>query len=176
MTTKILLAGFGGQGILFAGKFLAYAGLVEGREVTWMPSYGPEMRGGLSNCSVIISDAPISSPLVPVPDALVVLNLPSFTRFEPDVKAGGLLLVDSSLIDLTSAREDLRAYYIPSTRLADDEDLSGLANMIMLGKLLKETALVRPETLRRAMEKVVPARKADLLEKNLRALALGQGI
>jgi len=176
MTTKIQLAGFGGQGILFAGKFLAYAGLIEGREVSWLPSYGPEMKGGTAYCAVILSDAPIGSPVVLEPDVLIAMNLPSFIRFAPQVKAGGLLIADSSLIDIPSDREDLRAFYVPATQLAFDEGLDGLASMILVGKLLRATGLARQETLRLAMEKTVPPRKTALLEKNLQAIALGQGI
>jgi len=176
VTTKIQLAGFGGQGILFAGKFLAYAGLIEGLEVSWLPSYGPEMKGGTAFCAVILSGAPIGSPVVLAPDVLIAMNLPSFTRFAPKVRAGGLLLADSSLIHLTSDREDLRAFYVPATQMAFDQGLDGLANMILLGKLLAETGLLQEETLRLSMEKCVPPRKAALLEKNLEAIALGRGL
>ena len=176
MTTQVLLAGFGGQGILFAGKFLAYAGLLEGRQVSWLPSYGPEMRGGTANCSVVISDEPIGSPVVLAPDILVAMNLPSYTRFEPDIKPGGMLFADSSLIDVECAREDVHAFYAPATQLASDEGLDGLANMIMVGKLLAEAPLLLSETLEAAMRKTVPPRKAALLEQNLKAIALGQSL
>ena len=176
MTTKLLFAGFGGQGLLFMGKVLAYAGLLEEQQVTWLPSYGPEMKGGTSTCAVTLSDGPIGSPAVTEPDVLVAMNLPSFTRFEPKIKAGGLLLVDSSLIGVTSDRADLRTFYIPATQMAFDKGLSGLANMILLGKLLKETGLVQPETVRLAVEKSVPPRKTALLEGNMNAIALGQGL
>lgn len=173
MTTNILLAGFGGQGILFTGKFLAYAGLLEGREVSWLPSYGPEMRGGTANCSVILSDEPIGSPLVLQPDILMAMNGPSFSRFAPSVKSGGFIFADSSLIDERSAREDVSAWYLPATQLSTDEDLAGLANMILLGKLLAVCPLCREETLAEAMKKCVPVRKEHLLEANLRAIKLG---
>ena len=177
MTTQLLFAGFGGQGLLFMGKVLAYAGLLGGLQVSWLPSYGPEMKGGTANCSVILSDAPIGSPVVLAPGVLVAMNLPSFTRFAPKIKAGGLLIADSSLISVTSEREDLRAFYIPATQMAFDEGLDGLANMILLGKLLKETGLLlQQETIRLSMEKCVPPRKAALLESNLTAIALGQGL
>ena len=174
MTTQILIAGFGGQGILFAGKFLAYAGMIEGRQVSWLPSYGPEMRGGTANCSIIVSDEPIGAPIVLEPDVLIAMNLPSYTKFEAAVRPGGLLLADSSLIQETSAREDIRAYYVPATRLAGEENLKGLANMILLGKMLGETDLFAQETMEQAMVQCIPARKQDLLGHNLRAIAFGK--
>ena len=176
MTTRLLFAGFGGQGLLFMGKVLAYAGLLEEQQVSWLPSYGPEMKGGTANCSVILSDTPIGSPIVLEPDVLVAMNLPSFTRFAPHIQKGGLLIADSSLIDVKSEREDLRAFYVPATQMASDEGLDGLANMILLGKLLAEVNLVRPETVRLAVEKSVPPRKTALLEGNLKAIARGGGI
>ncbi len=173
MTTQILLAGFGGQGILFAGKFLATAGLLEDRQVSWLPSYGPEMRGGTASCSVILSDEPIGSPIVLAPDVLVVMNLPSFARFEPAVKPGGLIFADSSLIETQSQRGDVTSYALPATQLATDEHLDGLANMILLGKLVAMTKLCRAETAELVVQKTVPAKKQHLLEANLRALRLG---
>jgi len=173
MTTNILLAGAGGQGILFAGKFLAYAGLLEGREVSWLPSYGPEMRGGTANCSVILSDGPIGSPIVQQPDALIAMNLPSYHRFMPAIQPGGILLADSSLINERCEREDIRVVELPATQMAYDQELKGLANMILIGSMLKETGLLAPGTVERAMEKCVPAGKAAMLALNLRAIALG---
>ena len=137
MTNQILLAGFGGQGILFSGKFLAYDGLLEEREVSWLPSYGPEMRGGTCNCSVILSDTKIGSPIVANPDILIAMNLPSLDRFESAAVPGAKIFVDSSLIDRKVARSDVEAYYIPATRIASDEGLSGLANMIMIGLMIR---------------------------------------
>ncbi|MDR2647826.1 MAG: 2-oxoacid:acceptor oxidoreductase family protein [Oscillospiraceae bacterium] len=173
MTTQILLAGFGGQGILFTGKFLAYIGLLQGREVSWLPSYGPEMRGGTANCSVILSDDSIGSPIVLEPDVLLAMNLPSFERFAPSVRGGGLLFADSSLIPVKSDRAEIAAHYVPATALASDNQLTGLANMILLGKLLAVTNLASEETIQAAMIKTVPPKKANLLQKNTTALALG---
>jgi len=173
MTTQILLAGSGGQGILFAGKFLTYAGMIEGREVSWLPSYGPEMRGGTANCSVILSDGPVGSPIVQQPDVLIAMNLPSYLRFMPAVQPGGLLLADSSLISEHCEREDIRVVELPATQLAYDEDMKGLANMILIGRMLKETGLVASETVEPAMAKCVPPAKAAMLALNLRAIALG---
>jgi len=174
MTTNILLAGSGGQGILFAGKFLAYAGMMEGKEVSWLPSYGPEARGGTSNCSVILSDGPIGSPIVQKPDILVALNLPSYTKFMPQIVPGGLLIADSSMINETCQRDDIKASMLPATQTAYDEDMQGLANMILIGLLLKESGLIAPETVEPAMAKCIPAGKSAMLALNLRAIALGQ--
>ena len=137
-TTRILFAGFGGQGILFAGKFLAYKGLIENKEVSWLPSYGPEMRGGTANCSVIISDEPIGSPIVSDPDVLVVMNLPSLDKYEDSVVSGGKIFVDSSLVDRKVKRDDVDVYYIPATKIAEENGIPTLANMIITGKVIKE--------------------------------------
>lgn len=173
MTTKILLSGFGGQGILFAGKQLAGFAMHAGRQVTWLPSYGPEMRGGAANCSVIISDSEIGAPQVTVPDVLLALNLPSFDKFEPKIAPGGLLIADSSLILKKSARTDIRAAYIPAAALASDNGLSGLANVIMLGKLLRETEIFEFDAFCAYMAESIPASRAALIEKNQKALAIG---
>ena len=173
MTNQILLAGFGGQGILFSGKFLAYDGLLEEREVSWLPSYGPEMRGGTCNCSVILSDTKIGSPIVANPDILIAMNLPSLDRFESAAVPGAKIFVDSSLIDRKVARSDVEAYYIPATRIASDEGLSGLANMIMIGLMIKKTDIMPYENVERAMKKLVPAKKANLIELNIKAVELG---
>lgn len=173
MTNQILLAGFGGQGILFSGKFLAYDGLLEEREVSWLPSYGPEMRGGTCNCSVILSDTKIGSPIVANPDILIAMNLPSLDRFESAAVPGAKIFVDSSLIDRKVARDDVEAYYIPATRIASDEGLSGLANMIMIGLMIKKTGVMPYENVERAMKKLVPAKKANLIELNIKAVELG---
>ncbi|GHV09377.1 2-oxoglutarate ferredoxin oxidoreductase subunit gamma [Clostridia bacterium] len=176
MTRSILLAGFGGQGILFAGKFLAYLGLLGDKQVSWLPSYGPEMRGGTANCGVIISDTPVGSPIVLEPDTLIVMNPPSYDKFEPAAVKNAHVFVDSALITRTATRDDVRTAYIPATRLAEERGLKGLANMIMVGKLVGTLDLCTEEEARAAMAKTVPARKAELLEKNLEALRLGQSL
>lgn len=171
--TQILIAGFGGQGILFAGKFLAYQGLIEGKEISWLPSYGPEMRGGTANCSVIISDTPVGSPIVSTPDILAVMNLPSLDKYENEAVSGAKIFVDSTLIGRRLERNDVSAYYIPATKLALDAGIPTLANMILMGKLIKETSVVDFNIIRKGLEKVVSAKHADMLEVNLKALRMG---
>ncbi len=173
MTSDIILAGFGGQGILFAGKLLAYSGLMDGKEVSWLPSYGPEMRGGTANCSVVISDDEISSPLVLEPDDLIVMNSPSFDRFINAVKPGGKAFIDSTMIEKVSERTDIECFYIPATDLATQHNLKGMANIILIGKLIKETGLTTIEVVRKGIEKVVPPSKAHLIDENLKAIQIG---
>lgn len=173
-TTNILLAGFGGQGILFAGKVLAYAGLMEEKQVSWLPSYGPEMRGGTANCSVCISDEPVGSPLVLHPDILIAMNTPSFDKFINAVVPGGIVLIDSTLVDRRCTREDVSVFCVPATRLANENELQGLANILLLGKLCAVRDLVNDASIDRAIEKCVPPRKAHLIEANRRAIALGK--
>ncbi len=173
MTTEILLAGFGGQGILFAGKILAYCGLMDSKELSWLPSYGPEMRGGTCNCSVCISDDPIGSPLVLTPDILIALNQPSFDKFVSTVKPGGKVFFDSSMIENECTRTDIGIFGIPSQKLADDNALKGGSNIILLGKVLKETGICSLETMQKAIEKVVPASKSHLIPNNFKAIELG---
>ena len=173
MTTEILIAGFGGQGILFAGKFLAYKGLIEGKQVSWLPSYGPEMRGGTANCSVIISDEPVGSPIVSNPDVLVVMNLPSLDKYERTVKKGGLIIVDETLISRKVARDDVNVCYIPATKLAADMGAPTLANIVMTGKLISACESISDLNIEDAMKKVVSARHADLLSVNLKAIETG---
>ena len=173
MTSKILIAGFGGQGILFAGKVLAYKGLVEGKQLSWLPSYGPEMRGGTANCNVIISDEPVGSPIVDNPNVLIVMNLPSLDKYENAAEKGAKIVVDSTLISRKVEREDVDVYYIPATKMAQDAGIPTLANMIMLGKVIKETGVVSFEGMEDALKKVVSARKANLIDVNLKAIKAG---
>ena len=173
MTTQILIAGFGGQGVLFAGKFLAYKALLENKQLSWLPSYGPEMRGGTANCSVIISDEPVGSPIVSKPDVLIVMNLPSLDKYEDAVVPGGKIFVDSTLIERKVNRTDVEVHYIPATKLANDINAPTLANMIMIGKVIKETGVVPYYNIDKALDKVVSARKAALKEINFKALDTG---
>ena len=170
---NMVFAGFGGQGVLFAGKVVAYAGLIEGRELSWLPSYGPEMRGGTANCSICISDEPIGSPLVTNPNVLVAMNRPSLDKFIGDVEPGGVVILDSSLIDVKVEREDVVVHYVPASKLAEENGLKGLANIILVGKLFKEVGFCSAETLDKAIQKCVPARKAAMLDFNRKAVEIG---
>ena len=170
----MVFAGFGGQGVLFAGKVVAYAGLIEGRELSWLPSYGPEMRGGTANCSVCLSDEAIGSPLVTNPNVLVAMNRPALDKFVNDVAPGGVILLDSSLIDVKVERDDVTTYYVPASKLAEENGLKGLANIILIGKLFKEVGFCAEETLDKALQKCIPARKADMLGFNRKAIELGR--
>ena len=173
MTTQILIAGFGGQGVLFAGKFIAYKGLLEGKQVSWLPSYGPEMRGGTANCSVIISDDPVGSPIVSTPDVLVVMNLPSLNKYENAAAKGAKIFIDSTLISRKVERDDVDAYYIPATQMANEAGIPTLANIIMIGKIIKESGVISHDDLMGALKKVVSAKRAELLDVNLKALEMG---
>lgn len=176
MTKRILIAGFGGQGVLFAGKVLATAGLILDTQVSWLPSYGPEMRGGTANCSVILSDTVIGSPIVNTPDILIAMNLPSLDKYEDSLPAGATLIYDSSLISRPVKRTDISAYAVPATALADEKELSTLGNMILLGQMLAKTDVVSLEVIEAALRSVVSAKHADLLDKNLQAIRLGYGL
>ena len=171
---QIVIAGFGGQGLLFSGKVLAYAGLIEGRELSWLPSYGPEMRGGTANCNVILSDAPVGSPIVNEPNVLMVMNNPSLDKYENAVQPGGKIFLDSALIGRKVVRTDVEAYYVPATKLAMEMGAPTLANMILLGALIAKTDCVQDSSLAEALHKVIPARKADLFDLNMQALQVGK--
>ncbi len=172
-TVQILIAGFGGQGVLFAGKFLAYKGMLEEKQVSWLPSYGPEMRGGTANCSITISDDPIGSPIISNPDVLMAMNLPSLDKYENAVVKGGKLFIDSTLIERKVERDDVDAYYIPATQMANEAGIPTLANIIMIGKLIRESGAVSYDNIMDALKKVVSAKHANLLDVNLKALEMG---
>ncbi len=172
-TTQFLFSGFGGQGILFAGKFMVYKGMMEGRQVSWLPSYGPEMRGGTASCSVIVGDEPVGSPIVTHPDVLVAMNLPSFDRYEPAVVPGGMVFLDSTLIGRAPARSDVTVYAVPATQMASDNGIPTLANMIIVGKILRVLGQDGKADVEAALKKVISAKHADMLDANLRALQLG---
>ncbi|MBR0129685.1 MAG: 2-oxoacid:acceptor oxidoreductase family protein [Firmicutes bacterium] len=173
MTTQILLAGFGGQGILFAGKFMAYKGLLEGRQLSWLPSYGPEMRGGTANCNVILSDEPVGSPIVTDPDVLIVMNLPSFDKYESTVVPGGMIIADSSLIEKKSERTDIKCFYVPATKMANEMGIPTLANMILAGKFIRETGAIKWEGMEDTLHHIISARHQDMFDANLKALKAG---
>jgi 2-oxoglutarate ferredoxin oxidoreductase subunit gamma len=172
-TTKILIAGFGGQGILFTGKALAYTGLKAGMEVSWLPSYGPEMRGGTANCSITLSDTPIGSPIVDKPDVLIAMNLPSLEKYLNETENGGYIVYDSSLIAKQVERDGVSISGIPATKMASDNELAGLANMIILGKVIKETNVLTLDQIKSSLAQMIPPKKAAMLEKNIKAIDLG---
>jgi 2-oxoglutarate ferredoxin oxidoreductase subunit gamma len=173
---EILTAGFGGQGVLFVAKVLAEIGLIDGKEVTWFPAYGPAMRGGTCNCSVVVSDKPIGSPVVSHPNLLIAMNGPSYEKFIGIVASGGKAFVDSTLTDTAASSakpaDGVEIFNVPATKLAVENDLVGMANIIMLGKLIKETGFSGAETLEKAM-KLVTEGKEHLFGLNMKALKIG---
>lgn len=174
-TTQYLIAGFGGQGILFSGKFLAYGGLIDDLNVSWLPSYGPEMRGGTASCSVILSDTPVGSPIVSKPDVLIAMNLPSLDKYEDSVVSGGTIYVDSTLIKREVKRTDVKVVYVPATQIASDNHIDKLANMIIMGKVLAEEGKFESDdSPLEALKKVISAKHSDMLDINLGALRLGK--
>lgn len=172
-TTNILISGFGGQGVLFTGKFLAYEGLLENKEVTWLPSYGPEMRGGTANCSVIVSDKDVASPLVDKADVIVAMNLPSLDKFEEHVKPGGLLVVNSSIIERKSTRDDITVVYCDANRIAEAVGNPKGANVAILGAMLEKEPIVDIDKMTEAIRIELGERKARFLEGNKKALIAG---
>ena len=173
MHEEIVITGFGGQGVLFAGQLLAYAGVADGLHVTWIPSYGPEMRGGTANCQVIVSSEEIGSPLTAHPTAAIVLNTPSMEKYEPLIKPGGLLLLDSSLVTRRTSRYDIREMAVAAKEIAASLGCPQAANVVMLGALAAVTGIVRIEILERALKEKLGERHADTYEANKRALSCG---
>jgi 2-oxoglutarate ferredoxin oxidoreductase subunit gamma len=173
MQTEILIAGFGGQGILFAGQVLAYAAMDAGKEVTWIPSYGPEMRGGTANCTVIIADDLIGAPTVRNPKAAMVFNLPSFDRYEPLVVQEGVLIANASLINRGFQRADLQAVLIPANEMAEALGDKRLTNMVMLGAMIGRLPVLPIEAIEKALESHLPERHRRLLPINFKALHQG---
>lgn len=174
MLQEIILAGFGGQGVMSMGQLLAYAGMEEDKQVSWIPSYGPEMRGGTANCSVTISDLPVSSPLITEPDTLIVLNRPSLEKFEHDVKPGGLILINSSLVDIEPNRKDVKVVRLPVDDLANEKfGNTRVANMILLGAFIVITGAVSLDSVVGALKKVLPEYRHNLIPLNRQALELG---
>ena len=173
-TTQILIAGFGGQGILFAGKFLAYKGLLEDLQVSWLPSYGPEMRGGTANCNVILSEEPVGSPIVTSPDVLIAMNLPSLQKYVDAVVPGGQIYVDSTLIAEKVERTDVEVYYIPATAMANEAGVPTLANLVMMGHVLQHNPQLTFEGTEVTVQKLVPPKKAELVGLNMKALEAGR--
>ncbi|MGE5577609.1 MAG: 2-oxoacid:acceptor oxidoreductase family protein [Syntrophothermus sp.] len=173
MLHEIIMAGFGGQGVMVMGLLMTYAGMLEGKNVSWIPSYGPEMRGGTSNCTVIVSDKEIASPVVSDPSAVVAMNVPSMEKFAPKVKPGGILLYNSSLITEAPKRSDITIVGIPANELAAELGNSKIANVITLGALLQLTGAVSLESARASLRKVLPAHRQELIPINEAALDKG---
>ena len=172
-TVQFLFSGFGGQGILFAGKFIAYKGLIEDKQVSWLPSYGPEMRGGTASCGVIVGDEPVGSPIVTAPDVLVAMNLPSLDKYEASVAPGGIIFMDSALIERKVTRTDVTVYEIPATKLAGENGIPTLANMIIVGKILKVLNQFNKDDVGAALKKVISAKHANMMEANYKAMQIG---
>ena len=173
MMKEFVFAGFGGQGMLLIGKFLAMACMLDGKHVSWLPSYGPEMRGGTANCSVIVSDEDIGSPLIENPDVVVAMNLPSLDKFESTVKPGGLLVINSSIIDRKSTRDDVTVVYCDANRLAESVNNPKGANVAILGAMLAKCDIVDNDKMIEAIRIELGERKARFLEGNKAALAAG---
>lgn len=176
MQTKLIIAGHGGQGVVLMGTVLAHAGMAEGKEVTFFPSYGPEMRGGTANCSVIISSEEIASPIVTTPDVLVVMNEPSLERFEPRVVRGGTIFINKSLVSRPPRRNDLRTFEVRATEIAGDLGNLRVANMVMLGALARRTQIVALSTVIESLKSVLPQRRQELLDLNRQALRKGSEV
>ncbi len=175
MQNDVIIAGFGGQGALLIGKLLAYTGMREGKEVSWLPSYGPEMRGGTANCTVVISDRPVGSPVIQSPRAVVALNLPSLDKFEPDLKAGGVLVINSSLISRKAQRSDVTVIEVPCNDIANELGNPRGVNMVALGAYVGATGAVGMAELEKVIEESFAA-KPKVIEANLEALRRGRAL
>ncbi len=173
MLERIIISGFGGQGIMLMGRLLAYAGMLEGKNVAWMPSYGPEMRGGTANCTVLISSKEIGSPIVSHPKILIAMNQPSLDKFEPNVSENGLIILNDSLIEREVNRDDVSVIRIPADDIADKLGNSRAANMVVLGACVKKSKVVKMETIFKALEKTLAGRNQDLINLNKEALKQG---
>jgi len=173
MKEEIIIAGFGGQGVMSMGRLLTYSGMKEGDEVSWMPSYGPEMRGGTANCTVIISDIKIPSPLSSRPDTVIAMNLPSLEKFAPMVKSGGTVILNSSLIESEVKRDDVKVIKIPANDIAIELGNSKVANMVMAGAYLAVRKIIEFDTLKESLKDVLPKRRHNLIPLNEKAIDRG---
>jgi 2-oxoglutarate ferredoxin oxidoreductase subunit gamma len=176
MKHEIVISGFGGQGVLFAGQVLANAALAAGLHTTWYPSYGPEMRGGTAHCIVTVADGPIGSPIVSAPSAAIVMNIPSLDRYERVVRAGGVLVINGSLVDRPARRQDVTVLTIPADDVALELGDARLANMVLVGALLARLPVFTPGQVEAALRAVVPERRAHLVEANVQALRRGAAL
>ncbi len=170
---QIIIAGFGGQGILSAGRLLAYAGMLENKSVSWLPSYGPEMRGGTANCNIIITDGQVGSPIVNSASALIAMNTPSLEKFEKFVRSNGVIIVDSSLVSKQIKRDDVAVYRIPATEMAMEAGNTTFANIYLLGKLIAHTGIIEPESIEAALKNVLKEKYHNLIPKEMEILKTG---
>lgn len=170
---QILMAGFGGQGVLFLGRVIAEVGMQTGKNVSWIPAYGPEMRGGTANCSVVISEEAIASPIVNEPDTLIAMNKPSVTKFEPTLKAGGIMIYNSSLIDNKEFRDDIKVYAVPAAEIASELGNDKVSNVVMVGAYARLAGVINNEDVLNIFPKLIPASKKEMLEINLAAYKKG---
>jgi len=168
--TEVIMAGFGGQGILSMGKILAYAGMLDGKQVSWLPSYGPEMRGGTANCSVVVSDEEIGSPILNTCDVLIAMNGPSFDKFESSVVPGGTIIIDSSLVDRKLTRDDVTLYEVPATKITSDLGNQAFAGVMLLGKAIKASGITTPERFEEALKHILPERKHGMIPEEMKVL------
>jgi len=173
MHEEVIVSGFGGQGALFAGQLLTYTGMDEGYHVTWIPSYGPEMRGGTANCTVILSDDEIGSPIIREPSICIVMNPPSMEKYEPLVRPGGLLVANSTLVRVKSEREDIDVVYVPANQLAAELGNVKMANVVLLGALLGKREILPVQAVKRTLDEHIPERRKHIIEPNKRALDRG---
>ena len=173
MEKTFIFAGFGGQGMLLIGKFMAMSCMLDGKHVSWLPSYGPEMRGGTANCSVVVSDGEVYTPIVSAPDTVIIMNEPSLPKFEPLLKKGGLMIINSSLINSRPTRTDIKVVCVPCNKIAEELGMDRIANLVALGAFIKLTGAVMLESVAHAMKKVYKRAKPEMLELNKKALQAG---
>ncbi|MBI9046574.1 MAG: 2-oxoacid:acceptor oxidoreductase family protein [Anaerolineaceae bacterium] len=173
MLTEIIISGFGGQGVLLAGQLLAYAGMDADFHVTWLPSYGPEMRGGTANCTVIIGDEEIGAPVVQFPQAVVAMNLPSLIKYEDSIKPGGFVIINSSIIEKKVSRDDIHALYVPANQIAETLGNVRMTNMVMVGSLIANTGVLPLDAVKKSLSAHLPSRHSKFLPLNYQALDEG---
>ncbi len=176
MEHRLIAAGFGGQGVMLFGQLVASAGMIENKNVTWLPSYGPEMRGGTANCTVVVSDEPVASPVVDTPSEIAIFNIPSLLKFEPTLEEGGVLVMNTSMIDREPSRKDITVIKVPANEVADELGVLKAQNMVMLGAYIETTKAVNVESILKALEKKMTGKKAQFLDVNKRAIEKGMKI
>ena len=173
MQTEVIISGFGGQGVLFAGQLLSYAAMDQGKEVTWIPSYGPEMRGGTANCTVVIADEEIGSPFVQFPQAALVMNLPSLDKYEPLIQPGGVMVINESMVNRAPTRTDIKVVKIPANEIAEELGDRRMMNMVLLGGLLANLPVIKLEDMEKSLQAHMPAKLSKKLQANYKALRRG---